>query len=179
MLRSSSSCGSRSCFASVRRSQYLTLPTARQERIVRQSLVSQLSLSTKLRGHRGYACLSVPHSYHAYRQRTAAGLATQEAVGAITRLISSVCSCINTIVWDPQGSRLLTGSDDCFIIIYGAQRLSEQEPYELRARVQTGHTGNIFSAQFVPDGTTRRIVTCAADGTVRLTDIERTLEVLH
>ena len=164
----------------MRRSQYLTLPTARLERIIRQSLVSQLSLSTKLRGHRGYACLSVLHSYHAYRQRTAAGLPTQEAVGAITRLISSVCSCINTIVWDPQGSRLLTGSDDCFIIIYGAQkRLSEQEPYELRARVRTGHTGNIFSAQFVPDGTTRRIVTCAADGTVRLTDIVRTLEVLH
>ncbi len=89
-------------------------------------------------------------------------------------------SCISSIVWDESGSRLLTGSDDCAYSIHGAaQRRTDDAPYELRARLQTGQTGNIFSARFVPDGTARRVVTCSENGSIRLTGIERTSEVLH
>ena len=49
------------------------------------------------------------------------------------------------------------------------------------ARVTTGHTENIFSAQFVPGTDDRKIVSAAADGQIRLHDLESpgTPRLLH
>ena len=41
-------------------------------------------------------------------------------------------------------------------------------PGKLRLRYDSGHTENVFQAQFLPQHADRLIVTCAADGQVRM-----------
>jgi WD repeat-containing protein 42A len=41
------------------------------------------------------------------------------------------------------------------------------------ASLETCHYRNIFSAQFIPDGTDKRIVSCGMDGSVVITDVAR------
>lgn len=73
--------------------------------------------------------------------------------------------CVNSIVWNSTGDKILSGSDD--------QKLVISSPFNSRVFVKytTVHRSNIFSAQFLPHGD-NRIVSCAGNGSVLYTDLE-------
>ncbi|KAJ1461591.1 WD40-repeat-containing domain protein, partial [Pelagophyceae sp. CCMP2097] len=69
--------------------------------------------------------------------------------------------CVNAVRWSAAGDLLVSGSDDRRCCVWSAAGA-------LLATRNTRHHRNIFDACFVPDGAAR-IVTCAADGCVGLT----------
>lgn len=71
--------------------------------------------------------------------------------------------CVNTLKWNPSGTRLVSGSDDCMLNLWDARGAMLQ-------RLQTRHCFNIFDAQFKPhdEGV---IASCAADGGICLTPV--------
>ena len=75
--------------------------------------------------------------------------------------------CVNTIVWSSDGTRLLSGSDDCCVCIWSAWDVANAK---LLATIDSGHRRNIFCAKFRPDSP--GLVTCALDRQVRLLDVE-------
>jgi WD40 repeat protein len=70
-------------------------------------------------------------------------------------------SIVWTAAWSPDGSRMVTASDD------GTARLWDAASGKVIAVLQ-GHAGTVWSAAFSPDGT--RIVTASSDRTARLWD---------
>ncbi|KAG0226284.1 DDB1- and CUL4-associated factor 6 [Actinomortierella wolfii] len=76
--------------------------------------------------------------------------------------------CVNTIAWDETGEYLVSGSDDLFLNIY-----RPLDPQPLVHRIRSGHQHNIFSAKFLTNTQASKIVSCAADGITRLTDVHR------
>eukprot|EP00310_Coccolithus_braarudii_P012396 CAMPEP_0183348976 /NCGR_PEP_ID=MMETSP0164_2-20130417/13305_1 /TAXON_ID=221442 /ORGANISM="Coccolithus pelagicus ssp braarudi, Strain PLY182g" /LENGTH=709 /DNA_ID=CAMNT_0025520643 /DNA_START=5 /DNA_END=2137 /DNA_ORIENTATION=+ len=84
-----------------------------------------------------------------------------------TRLVHH-SGCVNTIAWNEQGTLLVSGSDDCRICIWSAWN---DDHAKLQAAYTTGHRRNIFCAKFVPLSGDKQVVTCALDGSVRLTDV--------
>ena len=68
--------------------------------------------------------------------------------------------CVNTVTFTPDGSLLMTGSDDCRIMLWDART------HERRAVTPTAHTGNIFCVRALPCSGNRTLVSCAADGKV-------------
>lgn len=73
--------------------------------------------------------------------------------------------CVNTISFNTYGDILVSGSDDRRIILWhwdsGIAKLS----------FHSGHSNNVFQAKFMPFTDDRIIVSCAADGEVRHTQI--------
>lgn len=74
--------------------------------------------------------------------------------------------CINTLSWsDTNCKYILSGSDDQFLSITdaftGIKKIS----------LRTGHRANIFSAKFLPKTDDERLISCSADGSIYLTDI--------
>ena len=69
---------------------------------------------------------------------------------------------MNTISWNKEGSLLISGSDDTLVGIWESSRWSNL------GMVYTGHSRNIFAAEFVPQGGDKEIVSCGLDGEVRL-----------
>lgn len=78
--------------------------------------------------------------------------------------------CCNTARFNSDGTRLVTGGDDCQIALWDAWTS------ELLASMPTGHSANIFCAQFVPTSGDRQVATCAADGEVRLENLPKATE---
>ncbi|ORX40723.1 WD40-repeat-containing domain protein [Kockovaella imperatae] len=84
--------------------------------------------------------------------------------------------CVNALSWSNDGSTLLSGSDDGRICIWGADSSSMSEsphPLRLNDTIATGHTGNIFSAKYLPNTSSPIIVSCAGDRTVKVFEVER------
>lgn len=82
--------------------------------------------------------------------------------------------CINSVVWNPSGSLLLTGSDDAFLKLtdpFAPPSVEATPKWTLR----TKHKGNIFCARFLPCGDDH-IVSCSGDGVVHYTQLERSEE---
>lgn len=75
--------------------------------------------------------------------------------------------CVNTIAWNESGEYLLSGADDCHLNIY---RPSNRQ---LVHSIRSGHRANIFSAKFLPCSGDRRLVSCAGDGMIHFTDLDR------
>lgn len=73
--------------------------------------------------------------------------------------------CVNSIVWNETGDKILSGSDD--------QKLVISNPFTSNVHVKytTVHRSNIFSAKFLPYGD-NRVVSCAGNGSVLYTDLE-------
>lgn len=73
--------------------------------------------------------------------------------------------CVNSIVWNETGDRILSGSDD--------QKLVITNPFTSKVHVKytTVHRSNIFSAKFLPHGDSR-IISCSGNGSVLFTDLE-------
>eukprot|EP00271_Cylindrocystis_brebissonii_P010082 TRINITY_DN26183_c0_g1_i1.p1 TRINITY_DN26183_c0_g1~~TRINITY_DN26183_c0_g1_i1.p1 ORF type:complete len:732 (-),score=170.80 TRINITY_DN26183_c0_g1_i1:674-2869(-) len=70
--------------------------------------------------------------------------------------------CVNTVSFTPSGEFLLSGSDDRQIVIWDWQTGAQKLSYE------SGHHDNVFQARALPFSNNRTIVTCAADGQVRV-----------
>lgn len=73
--------------------------------------------------------------------------------------------CVNSLCWSQDGSKILSGSDD--------QKLVITDPFKSKVliRYTTVHRSNIFSAKFMPQGTSR-VVSCSGGGTVLFTNFE-------
>ena len=76
--------------------------------------------------------------------------------------------CVNTAAWNRDGSLLVTGSDDRRAKVWSAHRNFAQQ-----CSIRTGHRRNIFHAGFVGEAGDRQVVTCAADGQLRLCHLAR------
>lgn len=76
--------------------------------------------------------------------------------------------CVNSIVWNETGDKILSGSDD--------QKLVITNPFNSKVLVKytTVHRSNIFSAKFLPQGD-NRIVSCSGNGSVLFTDLDSSL----
>ena len=72
---------------------------------------------------------------------------------------------MNTVHWSPCGQLLVSGSDDLTI------RFWDWQAGKQLLNVQSGHRGNVFQAQLMPESSNRTLVSCAADGAVRLTQL--------
>uniref|UniRef100_A0A1I7T0V2 WD_REPEATS_REGION domain-containing protein n=1 Tax=Caenorhabditis tropicalis TaxID=1561998 RepID=A0A1I7T0V2_9PELO len=72
--------------------------------------------------------------------------------------------CVNTLRWNKSGTLLASGSDDHRVIIWK----DGKEHFNL----ETGHEGNVFAVEFMPQTSDRKLVTGAADEVVILHDIE-------
>ncbi|XP_048577899.1 DDB1- and CUL4-associated factor 6 isoform X2 [Nematostella vectensis] len=75
--------------------------------------------------------------------------------------------CVNTIAWSECGELLLSGSDDCRLNIY---RPCENKLVQC---IRSGHRANIFSAKFMPCSNNKWIVSCAGDGMLQFTNLDR------
>lgn len=72
--------------------------------------------------------------------------------------------CVNTLRWNKKGTLLASGSDDHNVKLWraGTERFN----------LETGHEGNVFAVEFLPESNDQKIVTGAADEVVILHDIE-------
>ena len=75
--------------------------------------------------------------------------------------------CVNTVGFSRDGERIITGSDDTTVRFY-----SYHNGRELSI-IETDHRGNVFQAREVEPG----LVTCAADGEVRVHQLKDGLSV--
>ncbi|KAJ7383927.1 DDB1- and CUL4-associated factor 6 [Desmophyllum pertusum] len=75
--------------------------------------------------------------------------------------------CVNSIAWNESGEYLLSGADDCNLNIYTPVN------GKLLHTIRSGHRANIFSAKFLPCSGDKWIVSCAGDGMIHLTDLDR------
>lgn len=73
--------------------------------------------------------------------------------------------CVNSIVWNESGDKILSGSDD--------QKLVISNPFTSKVHVKytTVHRSNIFSAKFLPQSD-NRIISCSGNGSVIYTDLD-------
>ena len=73
--------------------------------------------------------------------------------------------CVNSIVWNERGDKILSGSDD--------QKLVVTDPFNSKIlfKYTTVHRSNIFSAKFLPQSDSR-IISCSGNGSVLYTDLE-------
>jgi len=70
--------------------------------------------------------------------------------------------CVNCLEWSQDGSLLVSGSDDFNIIVWEALR------YRIGCKMNSGHSGNIFSVKFLPHSNNNTVASAAADAKVRL-----------
>jgi WD40 repeat protein len=75
--------------------------------------------------------------------------------------------CVNTILFSDDGNHAFTGSDDTYCHIY------DVESGQLKQKLSTRHTNNIFYVKDLPMSQGSVLVSCAADGRVLLTDINK------
>jgi WD40 repeat protein len=84
--------------------------------------------------------------------------------------------CVNAAAWNQSGTLLCTGSDDRRVKIWDAGRdfaLAEG------GTIKTGHRRNIFHVSFVAAASDRQILSCGADGQLRLSDVTAGSEAEH
>ena len=76
--------------------------------------------------------------------------------------------CVNSVLYSNDGNFVYTGSDDTYVHIYDA------DSGNLKVKIPTKHTNNVFYAKDLPydDGFT--LITCAADGRVLIVDSMKT-----
>lgn len=124
--------------------------------------------------------LAKDHLYNQFDSYISAKLHRQALYSAtslkLTGLLREHDGCVNTLDWaKPDGTWLLSGSDDTKVVLWDAANRQSQPEYARTGNLRhmaiaTGHTQNIFDAKFIPSRTDC-IVTAAGDGQVRI--IER------
>lgn len=76
--------------------------------------------------------------------------------------------CVNTLHFNPSGTRLASGSDDLRVVIWDwAVRRAELEFY-------SGHKSNVFQAKFLPHSGDSTLAMCARDGQIRVAELSAT-----
>ena len=89
----------------------------------------------------------------------------------VSKTLKGHRGCVNSVLFSQDGYWAFTGSDDTYVNIYNV------DSSELKLRLPTKHTGNIFYVKDLAGTGGNTIVTCAADGHVMLTDIENNASV--
>jgi WD40 repeat protein len=85
--------------------------------------------------------------------------------------------CVNAVAFSDDGELLATGGDDGWVFLYQTDGPGPRRKPLFSA--ETGHQGNIFNVRFLGSGG-RLVASCSADGSVRVTDVERgTTRVVH
>ncbi|KAK4258461.1 hypothetical protein QN277_004908 [Acacia crassicarpa] len=79
----------------------------------------------------------------------------------ICRKLEKHRGCVNTINFNVDGDILVSGSDDKSVILWNWKTRN------IKLSFDSGHSNNVFHANFMPLSDDRSIVTCAADGQVR------------
>ncbi|XP_074545083.1 DDB1- and CUL4-associated factor 8 [Halichoeres trimaculatus] len=76
--------------------------------------------------------------------------------------------CVNTLHFNPSGTRLASGSDDLKVVIWDwAIRKAELE-------FDSGHKSNVFQAKFLPHSGDSTLAMCARDGQIRVAELSAT-----
>uniref|UniRef100_A0A665WXI0 Uncharacterized protein n=1 Tax=Echeneis naucrates TaxID=173247 RepID=A0A665WXI0_ECHNA len=76
--------------------------------------------------------------------------------------------CVNTLHFNPSGTRLASGSDDLRVVIWDwAIRHAELE-------FDSGHKSNVFQAKFLPHSGDSTLAMCARDGQIRVAELSAT-----
>lgn len=76
--------------------------------------------------------------------------------------------CVNTLHFNPSGTRLASGSDDLRVVIWDwAIRKAELE-------FDSGHKSNVFQAKFLPHSGDSTLAMCARDGQIRVAELSAT-----
>eukprot|EP00762_Andalucia_godoyi_P006502 ANDGO_02852.mRNA.1 WD repeat protein iqw1 len=70
--------------------------------------------------------------------------------------------CVNTLFYSPDGSVLVSGSDDQRVIFWDSERCTRI------SEIETGHSGNIFCAKLAPFPNHETLISCAADSEIRV-----------
>ncbi|KAF5449031.1 hypothetical protein F2P56_029521 [Juglans regia] len=83
----------------------------------------------------------------------------------IYRKLEKHRGCVNTVSFNADGDVLVSGSDDRRVILW------DWETGRVKLSFHSGHNNNVFQAKIMPYTDDRSIVTCAADGQVRLAEI--------
>ncbi|XP_034038740.1 DDB1- and CUL4-associated factor 8 [Thalassophryne amazonica] len=76
--------------------------------------------------------------------------------------------CVNTLHFNPSGTRLASGSDDLRVIIWD---------WAIRHAVlefDSGHKSNVFQAKFLPNSGDSTLAMCARDGQIRVAELSAT-----
>ncbi|EME27124.1 WD and tetratricopeptide repeats protein 1 isoform 1 [Galdieria sulphuraria] len=74
--------------------------------------------------------------------------------------------CVNRLSFNEEGSLLLSGSDDCRLLVWDVAEGT------LRDQVETGHDRNIFGVRFIPCTNDRLLASGAMDCTVRVSSLD-------
>ncbi|KAG8092426.1 hypothetical protein GUJ93_ZPchr0012g19889 [Zizania palustris] len=83
----------------------------------------------------------------------------------IHRKLNRHTGCVNTVGFNADGDTLLSGSDDLTVMLW------DWDTGAVKLQFDSGHGDNVFQARFMPYTNDQTIVTCAADGEVRLAKI--------
>ncbi|XP_023820813.1 DDB1- and CUL4-associated factor 8 isoform X2 [Oryzias latipes] len=76
--------------------------------------------------------------------------------------------CVNTLHFNPSGTRLASGSDDLRVVIWDwAVRRAVLE-------FDSGHKSNVFQAKFLPHSGDSTLAMCARDGQIRVAELSAT-----
>ncbi|KAF8309338.1 WD40 repeat-like protein [Clavulina sp. PMI_390] len=78
--------------------------------------------------------------------------------------------CVNALSWSSNGDTLVSSGDDTRICFWRLPN-DNADRYECKLKIKTGHTANVFSAQFLP--TSPLVATAAGDRQVRIFDVTR------
>ena len=79
--------------------------------------------------------------------------------------------CVNTISFAQSGRLLISGSDDRHIV------MGDWQTGAMLHRWHSGHRNNVFQAKTMPFSNERTLVSCAADGQVRVSEVKDDGEV--
>ncbi|KAI0939956.1 hypothetical protein AcV5_001193 [Taiwanofungus camphoratus] len=115
---------------------------------------------------------------------------TMDRVNVLGDEISGHTGCVNALSWAQDGELLISAGDDTTCVsehlqgitlrVYISVRLwridsnntTRQYPFVCDTVIRTGHRGNIFNAQMLPNST--RIATVSGDQQVRISDVGTT-----
>ncbi|KAF6984058.1 hypothetical protein CFC21_002116 [Triticum aestivum] len=90
----------------------------------------------------------------------------------IHRKLNKHTGCVNTVGFNAAGDTLISGSDDQRVMLW------DWDTGAVKMQFHSGHGDNVFQARFMPYTNDRTIVTCAADGEVRVAKIQDGRDVL-
>uniref|UniRef100_A0ACD5TMU6 Uncharacterized protein n=1 Tax=Avena sativa TaxID=4498 RepID=A0ACD5TMU6_AVESA len=90
----------------------------------------------------------------------------------IHRKLNMHTGCVNTVGFNADGDILISGSDDQKVMMW------DWDTGAVKLQFHSGHGDNVFQARFMPYTNDRTIVTCAADGEVRVAKIQDDGDVL-
>eukprot|EP00882_Tetradesmus_deserticola_P029470 GHRQ01033011.1.p2 GENE.GHRQ01033011.1~~GHRQ01033011.1.p2 ORF type:complete len:139 (+),score=33.07 GHRQ01033011.1:140-556(+) len=84
----------------------------------------------------------------------------------LQRKLEAHAGCVNTVSFDTEGGDvLISGSDDQQILLW------DWQTGRVRLRFDSGHANNVFQARMLPHSSGSRLITCTADGQVRLVNL--------